>query len=123
VRPLGNEMESYPVPCNGCGSQWDNQKTAPVGSFEANAFGLHDMGGNVREWTCSEYAEKYSGKEQHCVSYPVSNPLLQPNKLHVVERGGSWLKNQANGRVTARWQNPPTGRYTNVGFRLVIESD
>lgn len=126
VTPWGSEMESHPAPCNGCGSsQWDNQKTAPVGSFGANAFGLHDMGGNVREWTCSEYAEKYSGKEQHCVNYPVSrgNPLWLSNKLHVVERGGSWLKNPANGRVTARWQNPPTGRYTNVGFRLVIESD
>jgi len=125
VTPWGSEIESHPAPCNGCGSQWDNKKTLPVGSFGANAFGLHDMGGNVREWTCSEYAEKYSGKEQHCVSYPVSrgNPLWLPNKLHVVERGGSWLKNSANGRVTARWGNPPTGRYTNVGFRLVIELD
>src|SRR4030095_12126351 len=33
--------------CNGCGSEWDNKQTAPVGSFEANPFGIYDTAGNV----------------------------------------------------------------------------
>jgi formylglycine-generating enzyme required for sulfatase activity len=106
----GNEIGSNLARCKGCSNQWE-QKTVPVGSFGANPFGLHDMGGNVREWTCSEYEEKYNGKEQHCHSSKQGN--------YRVERGGSWLNKPWSVRVTARIGNPPTGRYTNVGFRLV----
>ena len=41
----GNDVGRNHANCDGCGSEWDNRKTAPVGSFKPNAFGLYDMSG------------------------------------------------------------------------------
>ena len=46
----GDEIGKGNANCNGCGSQWDDKQTSPVGSFAANAFGLYDMAGNVCQW-------------------------------------------------------------------------
>ena len=66
ARHWGEAIGRNHANCDGCGSRWDDKQTAPVGSFKPNAFGLHDMLGNVREWTCSEYKNPYDGSEQEC---------------------------------------------------------
>jgi formylglycine-generating enzyme required for sulfatase activity len=108
----GEKIGFYQANCDGCGSSWDNKKTAPVGSFSVNPFNLYDMLGNVYEWTCSEYEERYTAKEQYCLDKP------NRDKLHVL-RGGSWYSLPRYVRVSARSKNKLSFRDFTVGFRLV----
>ena len=56
----GDEIGQNNANCDGCGSLWDNARTAPVGSFAPNAFGLYDMHGNVSEWVEDCWAPDYA---------------------------------------------------------------
>ena len=82
----GNEIGENRANCDGCGSRWDDSETAPVGSFPANAWGLHDMHGNVWEWVRDCWNGSYAGA-------PVDGSAwLSGNCSGRVLRGGSWDK-------------------------------
>jgi formylglycine-generating enzyme required for sulfatase activity len=85
--------------------------TAPVGSFPANPFGLHDTVGNVWEWTCSKYTYKYNGEEQRCID--------TKNLTKVILRGGSWNSEQRYVRSSNRGKDTPNDSNDGYGFRLV----
>ncbi|MCP4698767.1 MAG: SUMF1/EgtB/PvdO family nonheme iron enzyme [Gammaproteobacteria bacterium] len=84
--------------------------TQTVGTYAPNKLGLYDMAGNVWEWTCSEYSEKYQGQETKCSS-----------KNHAsgrrVLRGGSWNIGPAWARSASRNNYTPGRRYNYLGFR------
>ena len=84
--------------------------TAPVGRFRPNDFGLHDLLGNVWEWTCSEYNEAYGGEEGRCVDKAASGSR--------VLRGGSWSYWPPYVRAALRGGYWPESRYDDLGFRL-----
>jgi len=105
----GNDIGKNRANCDGCGSQWDNKQTAPVGSFSANKFGLYDTSGNVWEWTCSEKTDKYNGKEKNCIN-------KNSNKNRVL-RGGSWYSYPRYVRTAYRPGGTPDDR---GGFRVVV---
>ncbi len=108
-----NEIGSNRANCDGCNSQWDNKKTAPVGSFSANAFGLYDTVGNIWEWTCSKYESQYTGQEQECIND-------DNNQSDRVIRGGSWFNKPRDVRAANRNWIRPSIRYYGYGFRLVL---
>jgi len=106
----GDQIELNLAHCNGCSQE--RKTTAPIGSFAPNPFGLYDMMGNVREWTCSEYEERYRGKAQLCIT-------RQTSSNYRVERGGSWTHSPTDMRVSSRYKGLPKARSVNVGFRVV----
>jgi len=65
------------------------QKTVEVGSFPANAWGLHDMHGNVLEWCSDRYADEYYRESPR---EDPSGPADDPDVYQRVLRGGSWLR-------------------------------
>jgi formylglycine-generating enzyme required for sulfatase activity len=108
-----NEIGIKRANCDGCQSQWDNKKTAPVGSFSANAFGLYDTVGNLWEWTCSKYESQYTGKEEECIND-------DNNQSDRVIRGGSLFNKPRDVRTANRNWIRPSVRYYGYGFRLVL---
>lgn len=88
-----------------------HRKTMPVGSYPRNAFGLHDLHGNVWEWTQDCYVNSYSGTLTHGSVQTVSNCVR-------VLRGGSAISTPQFLRSAGRIWNQISYRYSNVGFRV-----
>ena len=98
--------------CNGCGSRWDNTKTAPVGSFPANAFGLHDAHGNVWEWVEDCWNWSYAGAPTDGSAWTGGNCGSR------LLRGGSWNNVPRSLRSANRGWSTSGFRYFDNGFRV-----
>jgi formylglycine-generating enzyme required for sulfatase activity len=107
----GDEIGSGNANCRECGSEWDKRQTAPVGSFKPNAFGLHDMAGNVWQWV-----EDCKGSYEGASSDGSANTTKGCNFR--VLRGGSWFVNPQNLRSAFRDFSNPGNRDYDVGFRV-----
>lgn len=86
--------------------------TAPVGSFRANAFGLHDMMGNVWEWVEDCLNDSYVGAPSD------GSAWLAGDCDKRVRRGGSWFSNKPDVRLAYRYAATTGYRSGLVGFRL-----
>jgi formylglycine-generating enzyme required for sulfatase activity len=118
--PWGNTFDGSRVNfCDrNCESNWKDTgaddgyaQTAPVGSYPqgASPYGALDMAGNVWEWV-ADWHDDYA-------SSPESNPKGPASGVYRVERGGSWLEDEASLRAAGRDGDVPDGTNNGVGFR------
>jgi len=91
--------------------------TAPVGSFKANAFGLHDLLGNVFEWVQDCWHGDYTAA-------PVDGSArVEPGCSERELRGGSWFSTPRYVNAAYRNRFERGYRSSSVGFRVVREID
>jgi formylglycine-generating enzyme required for sulfatase activity len=95
----------------------DERYAHQVGLKKPNAFGLHDMHGNVFEW-CHDYYEENYYKQS-----PAQDPPGPTSGSFRVLRGGSWINHTRFTRSANRNRRDAVGRFPNRGFRLVRELD
>ena len=85
--------------------------THPVAGRRPNCWGLHDMLGNVWEWTWDWHVPP--------VAASATDPLGPPNGAYKVRRGCSWSNIPRHCRAADRSDDSPADRDRNWGFRLV----
>ena len=88
---------------------------APVASFQPNAWGLHDLAGNVSEWVADCWHDSYRRAPRDASAWV--NPGC---RMHVI-RGGAWASSPDQTR--SAWRAPAARDTTNarIGFRVVRE--
>jgi formylglycine-generating enzyme required for sulfatase activity len=89
-------------------------RTAPVGSFEPNPWGLQEMTGNVAEWTQDWYGGRYPSEPEH-------NPQGVATAKYRIIRGGSWANGPLRARSANRDWDTPSYRHDTVGFRCAMD--
>ena len=123
ARYWGDGLGKGMAVCDGCGSEWDNRSTAPVGSFAPNPFGLHNMFGNVTEWVADCWHENHEGNPGDGSARIESSPWWKEGECErPVQRGGAWSHYPWTIRAAARgfWRPGPwTDRDDSYGFRVV----
>ncbi|MFN5594159.1 MAG: formylglycine-generating enzyme family protein, partial [Aphanizomenon sp.] len=90
------------------------ERTTPVGTFPPNAFGLHDMHGNVWEWCADTWYDSYDGAPNDGSAW-----ISETNQNVKLLRGGSWYYAPVYCRSAFRFDLNLDNHNYHFGFRVV----
>ena len=114
--PWGSAIGKNNANCHGCGSQWDDKQTAPIGSFAANGFGLYDMVGNVWERTQDCNHGSYDGAPTDGSPW-TSDVICHFGVLRGGSWGDTWRDHGQTVRSASRWISA-ISHDAQIGFRV-----
>ena len=111
---LSPGQANYDGSVDGSGpSDMNRQRTAPVGSFPANGFGLHDMHGNVSEWVEDCWHDEYTA-----MAPADGSAWVDGDCNGRVVRGGSWEDSEVEQRSAARTGGYKQDQFYTDGLRI-----
>jgi formylglycine-generating enzyme required for sulfatase activity len=108
----GDNIGTNNANCESCGSQWDKQQTAPVGSFSPNQFGLYDMAGNVDQWLEDCYNATYDGAPADGSAWISGDCTVR------IVRGGDFYSEPVAIRSASRGRLPSGAQWQFLSFRV-----
>ncbi|MGH9833554.1 MAG: formylglycine-generating enzyme family protein [Blastocatellia bacterium] len=106
------------TPYNGAEEGPSLKRATPVGSYPTNAWGLHDMHGNVFEWCRDWYHSQLPGGADPDLS-PRQGTANRDGTFSRVRRGGAWNDDGKYLRAAFRLRYEPERRSDHIGFRVV----
>lgn len=115
IYPWGDEVGQGNANCRGCGSNQAKKMTSPVGQLPPNAWGLHDIQGNVWELTADCWNFTYENAPSDGSAWRTGDCTRS------VLRGGSWGDTPVDLRSSTRLRSYSGTRTIVIGFRLVRE--
>ncbi len=110
----GNKLKKKYANCRKCGTKWSGKKSAPVGSFKPNKWGIYDMHANIWEWVSDCWNKTHAGAPAD------GSPRTDGDCGRRSVRGGSWYYFPQLAKSPSRDSHPQQLWSYNIGIRMAL---